>query len=918
VAASHQTSTGHATSSNNQFTLSLLNVEKTVTQQSTNDTASLTVLSSFLRSFDAYLAIQKSPSSFPQIVAGNGTLSPFPASTRIDQLTNTTINTPTIAGGSISGASIAGYLPLSGGTLTGSVVFSTSPTFAGTPIFSGGLLNYSVKSTSTIPNNSPYAWTIATSSTGTPLLSIDTTSGAETVSFGSPGSNVIIGAAGQGADLVFQENSLISGVAPGRTLTFGANSDIINFGVNIGFGTTTPLSRLAVSGGASIGANYNIAAPSNGLIVQGNVGIGNSSPFYALDVGGFVNTNDTSGYRIGGANALYASSSASQILAIGPGAGAAIIANATSSSLTSGLFNTAIGYQALNLATSTSYSTAVGYQALKNMVVQAANSGNSTAVGYLALSSNTYGVSNDAFGYTTLHSNTTGQNNTGLGTRALESNTTGNDNVSIGFRSLGNGVNNGANIGIGMDVMRYATTTSSNNVAIGEAAGNGNAIAYANAVGNVLVGYQNGFNFSTGATRNTLLGYRAGYDVTTGSNNTMLGQFNTTGASITTGSGNILIGNGVRNGLSQTGSNQLNLGNLIFGTNLAADTTLSTGSIGIGTTSPTAQLSTTGTVRFSNFGAGTLTTDASGNLSVSSDERLKNIDGAFSRGLADIVKLDPIQYHWNATSGLDTATQYAGFSAQNVQHAIPEAVGSMVAPCHASSSADEARDPGSGPSAVRPCDSAPRYLTLQDRPLIAALVNAVKEIAVITGTFKDALVAWLGNAGNGIHVFFAESVRAKNELCVGNTCVTAEQFKAMVAAAGQTAASASAGGDTSTGGVASGTSALIPHLPPDIEIHGINPTHLSVGDTYADLGAVITGPTAEDRNLGLHTFVDGVLMNVPFIDTSAAGTHTISYVATNAAGTATSTRTVNVVDSNPAPVVSPAIVSDIATSTSAN
>ena len=72
------------------------------------------------------------------------------------------------------------------------------------------------------------------------------------------------------------------------------------------------------------------------------------------------------------------------------------------------------------------------------------------------------------------------------------------------------------------------------------------------------------------------------------------------------------------------------------------------GNVGIGTTSPTAQLHTTGTVRFSNFGAGTFTTDASGNLSVSSDERLKNIDGAFTRGLADIVKLNPISYHWNA------------------------------------------------------------------------------------------------------------------------------------------------------------------------------------------------------------------------------------------------------------------------------
>ena len=125
-----------------------------------------------------------------------------------------------------------------------------------------------------------------------------------------------------------------------------------------------------------------------------------------------------------------------------------------------------------------------------------------------------------------------------------------------------------------------------------------------------------------------------------------------------------------------------------------------TGSIGIGTTSPTAQLHTTGTVRFSNFGAGTLQTDANGNVSVSSDERLKDIQGQYATGLAALLKINPILYHWNATSGFDTQTQYAGFSAQNVKEAIPEAVG---------------EDPHG-------------FLTLSDRPILAAVVNAIKEL----------------------------------------------------------------------------------------------------------------------------------------------------------------------------------------------
>lgn len=124
------------------------------------------------------------------------------------------------------------------------------------------------------------------------------------------------------------------------------------------------------------------------------------------------------------------------------------------------------------------------------------------------------------------------------------------------------------------------------------------------------------------------------------------------------------------------------------------------GTVGIGTTSPSAQLHTTGTVRFANFGAGSLQTDANGNLSVSSDERLKNVVGTYTRGLADILHITPILYHWNDASGLDTETVYAGFSAQNVAAALPEAVG-----------VDHAG-----------------FLTLSDRSILAAVVTAVQQV----------------------------------------------------------------------------------------------------------------------------------------------------------------------------------------------
>jgi len=146
---------------------------------------------------------------------------------------------------------------------------------------------------------------------------------------------------------------------------------------------------------------------------------------------------------------------------------------------------------------------------------------------------------------------------------------------------------------------------------------------------------------------------------------------------------------------------------LRFQTNNTSRLTIGTnGDIGIGTTSPTAQLHTTDDVRFGAFGAGTLQTDANGNVSVSSDERLKDIVGSYDAGLAEIIDIDPILYRWNEESGYDTQTVYAGFSAQNVALALPEAVGEDKA----------------------------GFLTLSDRPILAAVVVAVQDMwDTITG-----------------------------------------------------------------------------------------------------------------------------------------------------------------------------------------
>jgi hypothetical protein len=130
------------------------------------------------------------------------------------------------------------------------------------------------------------------------------------------------------------------------------------------------------------------------------------------------------------------------------------------------------------------------------------------------------------------------------------------------------------------------------------------------------------------------------------------------------------------------------------------------GNVGIGTSNPSENLHVvgntliSGAVQLSNYGAGAVQSDANGNSSVSSDERLKNIVADFEKGLETILALKPINYRWNALSGLEQEGPYTGFSAQNVQSVLPEEVG----------------------------QDKKGYLTLSDRPIISALVNSIKTL----------------------------------------------------------------------------------------------------------------------------------------------------------------------------------------------
>lgn len=80
-----------------------------------------------------------------------------------------------------------------------------------------------------------------------------------------------------------------------------------------------------------------------------------------------------------------------------------------------------------------------------------------------------------------------------------------------------------------------------------------------------------------------------------------------------------------------------------------------------------------GTLTITGLASGNLTS-ASGVITSSSDERLKDVIGPLGYGLAEVLQLRPIRYHWNASSGIPTGPIYGGFGAQQVEKWMPLAV----------------------------------------------------------------------------------------------------------------------------------------------------------------------------------------------------------------------------------------------------
>ena len=261
----------------------------------------------------------------------------------------------------------------------------------------------------------------------------------------------------------------------------------------------------------------------------------------------------------------------------------------------------------------------------------------------------------------------------------------------------------------------------------------------------------------------------------------------------------------------------------------------------------------------------------------SSDRRLKENVATTTAGLSTLLQIPVRDFDFISDP---SHAQTQGFIAQELRQYYPYAVTT------------------NGDNGTAPLGATSTPWLVDYGRLTPLIVKSIQDIANLSDTFKAKLVAWFADAANGIGDFFAGRLHTR-EICLGEpgaeTCVGKTQLDALLAGAAASQGAGGTGGGTSSGGVSSGV--------PVMQISGNNPATVDIGTTYADLGAIITGPTTADTNLGIRYFVDGLEVSSVQIDTSEAGEHTVEYVATNASGTATSTRTVIIEAPADAPII---------------
>jgi hypothetical protein len=297
------------------------------------------------------------------------------------------------------------------------------------------------------------------------------------------------------------------------------------------------------------------------------------------------------------------------------------------------------------------------------------------------------------------------------------------------------------------------------------------------------------------------------------------------------------------------------------GTSHAAITVDAVGQVGIGQTAPTSALDVSGVVTANDFVVADTGT-ASGQmpsevLTASGAVDLYKVATYSIAGLQSVradlntlsIRVDSLETRLSRLENASTTVAAAPISATTSPSSFGEAVSSM--------------------SSV----------------LLGDLGSALSSLS---SGVHNALAATFG-------VFdkvFAREVHT-DTLCVGSVCVTQEQFLKMVQSSTATSTPPT-GGSTGGGSVPPPATSTPPGdtTAPVVTLVGDAAMQLTVADTFADPGATATDDV--DGDLTNHINVSGT------VDTTTAGVYTLTYSATDAAGTTGSiSRTVTVIEPTP-------------------
>jgi len=466
----------------------------------------------------------------------------------------------------------------------------------------------------------------------------------------------------------------------------------------LGIGTPTPLDKLhvvgnirMVDGNQAVGRVF--TSDANGTGTWQNVSniawglIGNAGTNPATNFIGTTDDNDVVLKR----NNVIAGKIASRNTSLGLSAAGLITTGVNNNALgdfalsanTSGNDNNAFGTGSLQLNSGGFRNSAFGSFALDNSVGDIQNS----AFGAFVLGNNNGGNSNSGFGYNALIANSNGSNNTAVGATSMILNTTGSNNTAVGFNSLST-INQGSNnTGIGVDTATTSTLLT-----------NATAIGYKAIVGasnSVVIGSINGQN---GATTSVNVGIGTVspqtalevVDTNTATSATVEGIVNimTNGPQAIDAGGSITLGGTT----TDAGTTFRHFGS-IEGRKATATTGASSGYLHFKTNSGTALLERMRITSAGDVGIGTALPGGQFELSLNegrkpgtstwtivSDQRLKTINGNYTKGLNEILQLNPILFNYK-NSGERTFekevldSEFAGFIAQEVQPHFPEAIG---------------------------------------------------------------------------------------------------------------------------------------------------------------------------------------------------------------------------------------------------